>query len=103
VSAPAVPPAAAPATPQPTPSAEQERFEWATRLEGRDPDAALRVYRELSGGDGAWAANGLFAAARLEAERGHVQSARTLLESYLRRFPSGQNGDDVRELLARLR
>jgi hypothetical protein len=82
----------------------QVLFELAAQLELRDPEAALRIYGELaaaeSPADGGWAASALFAAARLEAERGQAQRARELSETYLRRFPSGPNADDARTLLA---
>jgi hypothetical protein len=82
----------------------QVLFELAAQLELRDPEAALRIYGELasaeSRSDGGWAASALFAAARLEAERGRTQHARELSETYLQRFPRGPNADDARTLLA---
>jgi hypothetical protein len=82
----------------------QVLFELAAQLEIRDPEAALRIYGELAGpetpSEGGWAASALFAAARLEAERGHARQARELCEAYLRRFPRGPNADDARTLLA---
>lgn len=85
----------------------QVLFELAAQLEVRDPEAALRIYGELasapSPSDGGWAASSLFAAARLEAERGHAPQAKELCETYLRRFPRGPNADDARTLLARAR
>jgi hypothetical protein len=84
----------------------QVLFELAAQLELRDPEAALRIYGELgaaeSPSDG-WAASALFAAARLEAERGRTEHARELCESYLQRFPHGPNAEDARTLLARAR
>jgi hypothetical protein len=86
----------------------QVLFELAAQLEIRDPEAALRIYGELaaappSPADGGWAASSLFAAARLEGERGHAAQSRDLCEAYLRRFPRGPNADDARTLLARAR
>jgi hypothetical protein len=85
----------------------QVLFELAAQLEIRDPEAALRIYGELaaapSPADGGWAASSLFAAARLEAERGHAAQSRELCDSYLRRFPRGPNADDARTLLAHAR
>ena len=79
----------------------QVLFELAAQLEIRDPEAALRIYEELAAGEDAWAASALFAAARLESERGQSQRARPLCETYLQRFPRGPNADDARTLLAR--
>jgi hypothetical protein len=83
------------------PSSLQDRFERAARLEDSDPEGALSIYDQLSREHGEWAANALFAAARLELERKHTAAARHLLESYLARFPQGGNAEDARELLAR--
>jgi hypothetical protein len=97
------PPAPAPApAPMPAVPTTQERFETALRLEPKDPAAALREYQELARGDDAWAANALFAAGRLQLERGQQPEARALLEAYLARFPGGNNRDDARVLLKRL-
>jgi hypothetical protein len=86
----------------------QVLFELAAQLEVRDPEAALRIYGELaaapsSPAEGGWAASSLFAAARLEAERGHAAQSKELCEAYLHRFPRGPNADDARTLLARAR
>jgi hypothetical protein len=91
-----------PAAPLPAPPSLQRRFETAASLEVRDPEAALRIYAELSTGGDAWAANALFASARLEAERERQDRARALLETYLRRFPRGANAADARALLTKL-
>ena len=105
--APALSPTPAALTPAPTPApapgiALRQRFEFAAGLEVRDPAAALRVYRELASGSGAWAANALFAQARLSAEREQRDAAQGLLADYLRRFPHGPNAEDARALLTRL-
>ena len=81
----------------------RERFQSAVALEVRDPLAAARIYRELASGSGPWAANALFAEARLSTERGQPDAAQALLSLYLERFPSGPNADDARALLGRLR
>ena len=81
----------------------RERFQSAAALEVRDPLAAARIYRELASGSGPWAANALFAEARLSAERGQQDAAQALLSVYLERFPGGPNADDARALLGRLK
>ena len=95
-------PPAPPAPPVRTISAQQ-RFEDAARLERSDPEAALRAYAALASGDSTWAANALFASARLESERARVPQARRLLETYLERFPRGINAEDARDMLNHLR
>ena len=97
---------AAPSTPPPpavTSAVLRERFESAAALEVRDPLAAARIYRELASGSGPWAANALFAEARLSAERGQREAARASLSAYLDRFPGGPNAADARALLIRLK
>jgi hypothetical protein len=79
-----------------------ERFEQAARLEASDPEAAIAVYRKLAAGQGPWAANGLYAEARLEFERGRPQRAATLLRRYLSRYRDGSNVEDVEALLKRI-
>jgi hypothetical protein len=101
-------PAVAARLPEPAPpavssAAFRERFQSASALEVRDPLAAARIYRELASGSGPWAANALFAEARLSAERGQREAARALLAAYLDRFPGGPNADDARALLIRLK
>jgi TolA-binding protein len=81
----------------------RERYETATKLEATNPSGALAIYSELSRGDGPWAANALYAAARLELELGRKSRAKQLLEQYQRRFPNGQNTEEARKLLQRLR
>jgi ferric-dicitrate binding protein FerR (iron transport regulator) len=83
-------------------AASGAQFARAARLEATDPDAALGIYRKLAGGKGRWAANALYAEARLELERGRRERARLRLERYLARHPSGANVSDVRTLLERL-
>jgi hypothetical protein len=83
------------------PADARARYEQAAALEARDPEQALREYRAVAAGTGPWAAHALFAAARLELDRGHVAAGRALLEAYAERFPQGPNRDDVRLLLER--
>ena len=82
---------------------EQARYERAARLEASRPASALAIYDRLARGRGPWAANALFAQARLELELGHRDRARRLLGSYLARHPRGANAEDARQLLAKLR
>jgi ferric-dicitrate binding protein FerR (iron transport regulator) len=79
--------------------AARTRFERAARLEASEPEKALRIYAELARARGPWAANALYAQARLESERGRRARARALLQRYLARFPKGVNREDVRALL----
>jgi hypothetical protein len=97
-------PSLAPAAPATSPlqRTPQERFESAAGLESTEPAAALAIYEDLAQGDGPWGANALFAAGRLEADRGAHEDARRLLERYLARFPRGANAADARDLLAGL-
>jgi hypothetical protein len=85
-----------------SPSRAQQRFERAARLEAKNPAAALGIYQQLSRGKGPWAANALYAQARLELERGRPERAKSLLGRYLERHPRGLNAADVRNLLDRI-
>jgi hypothetical protein len=93
--------ATAPVVPA-TPSA-QSRYEAAARIERSDPTRALRIYTGLAGGSDAWAQDALYAAGRLQADRGARTDAVRLLEEYLRRFPRGSNAQDARTLRESLR
>jgi hypothetical protein len=90
---------APPVEPEVEERSPSRRFAEASRLETAAPARADRIYAELSEGTGPWAANALFARARLAADRGHDRRARTLAQSYLRRFPRGPNATDARRLL----
>lgn len=79
------------------------RYAQAAALESTKPTEALAIYRSLSRERGPWAANALFAMARLELERGNVARARKALNRYLRRYPKGANAADARALLDRTR
>jgi hypothetical protein len=81
---------------------ERALYERAARMEASRPQAALAIYDQLAAGRGPWAANALFAQARLELELGHRERARRLLASYLARHPGGANAEDARQLLDRL-
>jgi hypothetical protein len=85
------------------PAKEDARlFAAAAAIEAGAPDAALAEYRRLAAGDGPWAANALYAAARLLYERRDDDGARAALTDYLHRFPHGPNAADARALIARL-
>ena len=77
------------------------RYEALAKLEATNAAAAMKGYLELSRGSGPWAEVALYAGARLAADRQDTRAV-TLLTIYLRRFPSGANADDARELLTRL-
>jgi hypothetical protein len=105
VSALVTPAATAPApSPLPPPAgpSPREQFEHAARLEASQPSRAADLYRSIADGGGAWAPNALFALARLESDRGRSADAKRLLQSYLTRYPRGQNAEDARALLDRL-
>ena len=79
----------------------QQRFDRAARLESKNPRAALGIYHDLARGKGPWAANALYAEARLELELGHAERGERLLRRYLERYPRGLNAADVQKLLQR--
>jgi ferric-dicitrate binding protein FerR (iron transport regulator) len=81
---------------------QQALYERAARMEASRPRSALAIYDKLAAGRGPWAANALFAQARLQLELGDRDRARRLLRSYLARHPSGANAEDARQLLDRL-
>jgi hypothetical protein len=81
----------------------RDQYEAASRLEAEQPTAAIALYRELAHQGGPWGANALFAAGRLETDRGDQDEARRLLREYLVRYPAGPNASDARQLLDRLR
>jgi hypothetical protein len=88
---------------KPSPSVPQSVFEQAAALERRDPARASQLYGTLESGSDSWAKNALYARAQLEASRGNHGKARQLLERYLQRFPRGENAEDARAVLQRLR
>ncbi|HVK76548.1 MAG TPA: FecR family protein [Kofleriaceae bacterium] len=96
------PPPAATARPRPGPPADpRAAFEAASALEASDPAGALRAYRALARGTGPWAANALYAAARLALDREDAALAARLARSYLARFPGGANAADAAAILER--
>ncbi len=98
---PAVKPAIKPTSELPKPDLDQAKFEQLSVLEKSNPQAAMTGYLALSQRSSRWAANALYAAGRLAADRKDPR-ATTLLAIYVRRFPSGANVEDARALLARL-
>lgn len=76
-------------------------YEAAAGLEPTDPAAALLAYRTLARGTGPWAANALYAAARLADQSDHAL-ALELARQYQRRFPRGANVGDASQLINRL-
>ncbi len=80
-----------------------DQYDTASKLEARQPAAAIAIYRDLARQGGSWGQNALFAEGRLEADRGDANEARHLLREYLTRYPGGPNADDARRLLDRLR
>jgi hypothetical protein len=73
-------------------------YESAARMESQNPEGALALYRKVASDSGAWAANALYAAGRLQADRGRRADAARLLDEYLARFPNGANARDARDL-----
>jgi hypothetical protein len=81
--------------------AAKELYERAAALEASEPDKARALYGEIIGQGGPWAANALFAQARLELDLGKGERASALLRTYLQRYPEGANAADARQLLDR--
>jgi hypothetical protein len=77
----------------------RDLFEEAADKEQSAPSEAIRLYRRAARGSGPWAANALFAQARLLVAQGNPDKAKPLLQRYLKRFPSGANTADARALL----
>jgi hypothetical protein len=85
----------------PAPSDRERLFERAASLESADAPLALALYLSLASGSDDWAANALYAAARLEIDRGLRDAGAQHLTEYLARFPRGENVVDVRGLRQR--
>jgi hypothetical protein len=81
----------------------REQYDAASKLEARQPEAALALYAELAKQGGPWGMNALFAQGRLQADRQHRREASELLQEYLSHYPSGPNAEDARRLIDRLR
>lgn len=77
-------------------------YEEAASLEPSDPSAALAAYRKIARGSGPWAANALYAAARLAEQEGQNDVALSLARQYGKRFPKGANAFDAARLATRL-
>lgn len=77
-------------------------YEAAASLEPSDPTAALVAYRKLARTSGPWAANALYAAARLADQEGDIDLALVLARQYAKRFPDGANAADAAHLAKRL-
>jgi hypothetical protein len=77
-------------------------YEAAASLEPSDPTAALAAYRKIARSSGPWAANALYAAARLADQEGQSDLALALARQYAKRFPSGANAADAARLVNRL-
>jgi hypothetical protein len=81
---------------------DQRAYQNAASLESSDPDAAMATYKRLASGGGPWASNALFAEGQLAASRGRNADAKKFLQSYLTRYPHGNNAEDARRILGRL-
>jgi hypothetical protein len=84
-------------------TAAQEQYESASKLEARQPEESVGLYRDLAKHGGPWGMNALYAEGRLQADRAHEDDARRVLQEYLTRYPSGPNAEDAKRLLERLR
>jgi hypothetical protein len=80
----------------------RELYEAAAAKELDDPQQALRLYKQASKASGPWAANALYAQARLLLARGDQAKAKVILKRYRSRFPSGANAVDAEALLQEL-
>jgi hypothetical protein len=89
-----------PAPPKPVLDLKQ-MYADAAALEPVDADAALAAYRAIARHDGPWAANALYAAARLAETRDPALALR-LAQQYQRRFPRGNNAADAAALAGKL-
>jgi hypothetical protein len=88
---------------QTSPRSDREHlFERAASLESADAPLALAMYLSLASGHDDWAANALYAAARLEIDRGLIDAGVEHFSEYLARFPRGENVVDVRRLRQRI-
>jgi hypothetical protein len=81
---------------------EQAVFERLAALEPSDPNGAIAGYLALAKRSRKWADNAMYAAARVAHDRRDTR-AKTLLETYLARFPRGANAALARQLLEDLR
>lgn len=107
VHVPSAPPVTAPPTTASSPpraddpDRDQAEYDRLTALEAQSSERAIAGYLVLSRSAGPWAGPALFAAARLAVDRGDHRAA-SLLDSYLKRFPTGANAADAQALRRRL-
>jgi hypothetical protein len=80
----------------------RQRFELATQLEGSEPRRAAELYGKVAKAGGPWAANALYAEARLRIDRGERETPQRLLRTYLSRYPNDANAADARRLLSQV-
>jgi hypothetical protein len=78
---------------------DKDRYLSALRLEGSDPDGSRALYAELVRDGGEYAPLALYAHAFLEYRLRNRPVARKLLQTYLTRYPDGDNAADAREML----
>jgi hypothetical protein len=88
-----------PEPPAPEAKSAKELYMEAAALEASSSSKALSLYRKVVKKGGPWAANALFAQARLEIDRGRHTAGKRLLKEYLRRYPKGANASLARKLL----
>ncbi len=74
-------------------------FEQAAQVEQAAPSKAIHLYKRAARGKGPWAANALFAQARLTISEGKSAAGKKLLRRYLERYPKGPNAADASELI----
>ncbi len=86
----------------PTQPTTRQLFEQAALKESMAPQEAIRLYKRASKGRGPWAANALYAQARLQLAQGKQGIAQRLLRRYIATYPSGLNTADARALLQEL-
>ncbi len=77
----------------------RDLFEEAARVEHAAPAKARKLYGRAARASGPWAANALFAQARLALAQGDKPKGKAGLLRYLKRYPSGPNAADARALL----
>ena len=90
-----------PSTAEPAVDRDQAEYDRLTALEAQSSERAIAGYLALSHSTSPWAGPALFAAARLAVDRGDHRAA-ALLDSYLKRFPTGANAADAQALRRQL-
>lgn len=77
-------------------SVSEARYNRAMRLQRKDPAAAIALLRAIADGpERRWAAPSVYALGQIYAARGDARKARHWFNKYLKRYPSGQNREDV--------